>query len=109
MRITLNVDAEGSARAFLEAAVAGLVPTTAAGEAVVAALLAALDGRDTDAAPREPLSRGAQVTPAVVAAAHRDCGNIKATARYLGIARSTVRAHLARAVAPANGGARRAA
>ncbi len=90
MKLCLTVRTSRGSRAFVEAAVAGIVATTAEAEELVAALLDVLDDREVGAAPREPVS------PADVASVHRDLGgSVAATARALGVARSTVRAKLA--------------
>jgi lambda repressor-like predicted transcriptional regulator len=90
MKLALTVRTSRTTRAFVESAVAGLVATTPEAEELVAALLDVLDDREVGAAPREPVS------PADVAAVHRDLGgSVAATARALGVARSTVRAKLA--------------
>lgn len=100
MRLLLNIRTDESGAAFLAKAVAGLAPTNDAGEEIVAALLEVLDGRRVSAPRREAPTRP---DSADVAEAHRALGgSVAATARALGLARSTVRAHLERAAAPAN-------
>lgn len=108
MRLTLHIRAPGESRAFVERAVAGIVATTAEAEEVVAALLEVLDGRRYGPPRREAATRRERLDTPDVVSVHRELGgSIKATAKALGCARSTVRAHLARAAANDNGGQRR--
>lgn len=80
MKITLHIGSNVSLNDFLTAAAAGLRSVSDEGEAVIAALEAAVD--------RAPNPRDAAV---VVAALEAHGGNVSATARALGVTRSTVR------------------
>lgn len=80
MKITLFISSNLSPNEFLAAAAAGLRSVSDEGEAVIAALEAAVD--------RAPDPRNVAV---VVAALEAHGGNISATARALGVSRSTVR------------------
>lgn len=101
VRVTLSL----TLPCTLGEAVAGLRSVDDAGDALLARLEAAADVRFEASpvlavapAPR-PGPPGVAETAAVYAATG---GSIKATARALGIARSTVRARLQRVAAPAN-------
>lgn len=89
MKIILNVDSKHSPRVTIERAIAGLVATTDAGAQIIAAL--------------EAIAEGPRCAPStvedVLAVLARTGGSVKATSRVLGIARSTVRARRARALA----------
>lgn len=84
MKITLHINTTLSQDAFLARAAAGLRSVNDDGEAVIAALEAAAGG---------PAKR----TPVLVAATlAANGGNVSATARELGVNRSTVRAAAAK-------------
>jgi len=88
MKLVLTIDSKHTPRVTIERAIAGLVATTDEGAAIVTALEALVEG------PRcAPSTRG-NGTPRRFAARA-----LKATAKALGIARSTVRARRARALA----------
>jgi transcriptional regulator of acetoin/glycerol metabolism len=85
MKITLHIDSGMGVNEFLTAAAAGLRSVSDEGEAVIAALEAAVH--------RAPTARDSALVAAVLEA---HGGNVSATARSLGIARATVRARLAK-------------
>lgn len=85
MRVTIHLHTNLPTGAFLARAVAGLIATNPEAEELIEALC--------DVTERN----GQGVSDRVVASVYRDCnGNVSETARMLGLARSTVRARMAR-------------
>lgn len=95
MKVTLALDLSCS----LRAAVAGLRTVTDEGEELLAALEAAAGVVSVEVSPAglAVAVRRVPVTSEAVVCVYRECGSVKATAKVLGIARSTVRARLRRA------------
>lgn len=91
MKIVLTIRTHLAPRAAIEKAIAGLVATTDEGAAIVAALEEVVGG-----------PRCAPSTVEDVMAVLARVGSVKATAKALGIARSTVRARRARALTLTN-------
>lgn len=89
MKITLHINTTLDTDTFLRRAAAGLRSVSDEGEAVIEALEAAID----------TTTRPGKLSPAIVAATlEAQGGNVSATSRALGIARSTVRAAVRGAV-----------
>ena len=88
MKLVLTIDSTHTPRVAIERAIAGLVATTDEGAAIVTALEALVEGPRCAPSTMEDILR---VLSRV--------GSVKATAKALGIARSTVRARRARALA----------
>lgn len=88
MKLVLTITSTHTPRVAVEKAIAGLVATTAEGAAIITALEALVEG------PRCAPSTAEDVLRVLARV-----GSVKATARALGIARSTVRARRTRALA----------
>lgn len=85
MRVSIHLHTDLPIGAFLARAVAGLVATNPEAEELIEALCDVTERNGQGVRDRE------------VAAVYRECGgNVSETARALGLARSTVRARMAR-------------